>query len=126
MTLTRETGNSRRRLLVCGSGRRTTQLFLKLGSRVGFAESRLKLLYSPSDWKRMNLKQAMDLIKQCTDHMDALYHKVVFDEWAVISLGERDGKVLGYLGPRKDDFQKSFLNDVGALRAELRKAKPVV
>jgi hypothetical protein len=74
----------------------------------------------------MNLKQAMALIKQCTDQMDALYHNVVFDEWVVISLGESDGKVLGYLGPRKDDFQKSFLNDVGALRAELRKAKPIV
>jgi hypothetical protein len=74
----------------------------------------------------MTLEQSMALIKQCADQMDALYHNVVFDEWAVISLGERDGKVLGYLGPRKDDFQKSFLNDVGALRAELRKAKPIV
>ena len=72
----------------------------------------------------MTLKQAIALTQQCAQQMDALYQKVVFDEWAVISLGEKDSQVLAYAGPRKSDFQKNFLNDVGALRAELRKARP--
>jgi hypothetical protein len=53
--------------------------------------------------------------------MDALYQKVVFDEWAVISLSEKGSQVPAYTGPRKADFQKNFLSDVGELRAELRK-----
>jgi hypothetical protein len=51
--------------------------------------------------------------------MEARYGKPVFDEWAVLSVGERKGHVLAYLGPRKADFQKNFLSDVRPLRAGL-------
>jgi hypothetical protein len=51
--------------------------------------------------------------------MDARYKKPVFDEWAVISIGEGKGRLLAYLGPRKADFQKNFLTDVAPLRAGL-------
>ncbi len=67
----------------------------------------------------MTLKQATKLIKSCAEQMDARYKKVVFDEWAVVSLADRKGRLLAYMGPRKEGFQKNFLADVGALREGL-------
>ena len=51
--------------------------------------------------------------------MNARYKKVVFDEWAILSLAGRKGHLLAYRGPRKEGFQKNFLADVGALREGL-------
>ena len=51
--------------------------------------------------------------------MNARYQKVVFDEWALISLAAHKVVVLAYLGPRKEGFQKNFLTDVGGLREGL-------
>lgn len=67
----------------------------------------------------MTLKQATKLIESCAEQMDARYKKAVFDEWAVISLADRKGRLLAYIGPRKEGFQRNFLADVGALRAGL-------
>ncbi len=51
--------------------------------------------------------------------MDARYNKTVFDEWAIISLADQKGRVLTYIGPRKEDFKQNFLADAGPLRAGL-------
>jgi hypothetical protein len=51
--------------------------------------------------------------------MDAHYRKVVFDEWAIVSLRQNKGRLLAYVGPRKQDFQKNFLVDAGSLRPGL-------
>ena len=67
----------------------------------------------------MTLEQATQLITSCTEQMNARYQKVVFDEWAVISLDARKGRVLAYNGPRREGFQKNFHTDVGALREGL-------
>ena len=67
----------------------------------------------------MTLDQATKLIESCAGQMNARYKKVVFDEWAVISLMPRKGRMLAYIGPRKEGFQKNFLTDVGALREGL-------
>jgi hypothetical protein len=67
----------------------------------------------------MTLDQATKLIESCAGQMNARYKKVVFDEWAVISLTPRKGRILAYIGPRKEGFQKNFLTDVGALREGL-------
>jgi hypothetical protein len=67
----------------------------------------------------MRLDQATELIKSCAEQMNARYKKVVFDEWAAISLAGRKGRVLAYFGPRKEGFQKNFLTDAGALRQGL-------
>ena len=67
----------------------------------------------------MTLDQAIELIKSCTEQMNARYNKVVFDEWALVSLAGRKGRLLAYSGPRKAGFQKNFLTDVGALREGL-------
>lgn len=67
----------------------------------------------------MTLEQATNLIKSCAEQMNARYKKVVFDEWAIISIDGRHGRILVYLGPRKDGFQKNFQTDVAALREGL-------
>jgi hypothetical protein len=51
--------------------------------------------------------------------MDIRYGKIVFDEWAIVSLAENKARVLVYIGPRNDEFLHSFAKDLGALRAEL-------
>jgi hypothetical protein len=53
------------------------------------------------------------------EQMQALYKKPVFDEWAIVSLGEQKGHVLAYVGPRKDGFKRNFVEDAGALRTGL-------
>jgi len=55
--------------------------------------------------------------------MDAGYGQVVFDEWAIISLASRKGRILAYLGPRKEGFQKNFRTDLGTLREGLLNPK---
>jgi len=51
--------------------------------------------------------------------MNDRYRKVVFDEWAVVSLADHKGRLLAYIGPRKAGFQKNFLTDAGPLREGL-------
>ena len=70
----------------------------------------------------MTLDEAKSRITSCANQMDARYGKTVFDEWAMVSLAENKARVLAYIGPRNDDFLKNFINDLGALRAELRDA----
>ena len=67
----------------------------------------------------MTLEHATKLIGSCAERMNDLYQKAVFDEWAIVSLVQHKAKILTYLGPRKDDFQKNFATDVQDLRAEL-------
>ncbi len=71
----------------------------------------------------MTLDEVKLLIKTSVAQMDACYGKVVFDEWAIISLAENRARVLTYVGPRNDDFLKNFANDLGSLRAELLKGE---
>lgn len=67
----------------------------------------------------MTLDEVKNLIKTCAEQMDAAYGKMVFDEWAAISLAENKARVLAYVGPRNDDFLKNFVKDLGSLRSEL-------
>jgi len=67
----------------------------------------------------MTLDKAKKLIKSCDEQMHARYSRPVFDEWAIVSLAEQKGRLLSYNGPRKDGFQRNFLNDAGSLRAGL-------
>ena len=67
----------------------------------------------------MTLEKATTQIGDCAKRMNDLYQKVVFDEWAIVSVVQHKAKILAYLGPRKDDFQKNFATDVQDLRADL-------
>lgn len=71
----------------------------------------------------MNLQETSSLVKKCADAMNTRYRRIVFDEWAIVSLMEMRGRVLNYLGPRNDDFLKNFVSDLGPLRAELMHAQ---
>jgi len=67
----------------------------------------------------MTLEQAKNWIKACAQQMHAQYQKVVFDEWAIVSLAENKGRIWAYIGPRKDGFRRNFATDASALRAGL-------
>jgi hypothetical protein len=67
----------------------------------------------------MTLDQATELIKTCAEQMNARYKRFVFDEWAVVSLAGRKGRVLAYIGPRREGFQQNFHTDVAGLREGL-------
>jgi len=71
----------------------------------------------------MTLDEASRQIQACAQKMNDRYGRVVFDEWAVVSLGKQKARILSYAGPRNDDFLKSFAEDLGALRAELLDSK---
>jgi hypothetical protein len=71
----------------------------------------------------MTLDEAFEEIKACASHMDSRYGNTVFDEWAIVSLVENKARVLAYIGPRNDEFLKHFVDDLGALRAELHADK---
>ena len=68
----------------------------------------------------MTLDDITTQTRACADQMNSRYGKVVFDEWAVVSLAENKARVLAYMGPRNDDFLKNFVKDLGVLRTALR------
>jgi hypothetical protein len=67
----------------------------------------------------MTLDQVNNLIQSCAAQMNSRYKKVVFDEWAVISLAYQKVHLLAYIGPRKLGFQENFLTDAGSLKSGL-------
>lgn len=69
----------------------------------------------------MTLDDANRLIKSTALKMNELYGKVVFDEWAIVSLAHQQARILAYTGPRNDVFLKNFANDLGTLRSLLLK-----
>jgi hypothetical protein len=69
----------------------------------------------------MTLEQAKAIIKRCAEQMHVQYKKMVFDEWAIVMLEESRGRVLAYMGPRKEGFRGNFQADAGTLRAGLMK-----
>lgn len=71
----------------------------------------------------MTLDQAAKQIRVCSQKMNDLYGRIVFDEWVVISLAQHRARILFYAGPRNDDFLKNFATDLGSLRAELLSPK---
>jgi hypothetical protein len=67
----------------------------------------------------MTLEQAKRLVASCTEEMNARYKKVVFDEWAIVSIAGGKPQVLAYSGPRKEGFLKNFSSDAKSLREGL-------
>ncbi len=67
----------------------------------------------------MNLEEAKQAIAVCAGQMNNRYRKIVFDEWAIVSMGEKQARLLAYFGPRKEGFQQNFLTDAGQLRQSL-------
>jgi hypothetical protein len=68
----------------------------------------------------MTLGEAISLIKLTAERMDELYHKPVFDEWAIVTRSGEKTLLLHYAGPRKEQFQKKFFEDTKELRQQYR------
>jgi hypothetical protein len=64
----------------------------------------------------MKLEAAIREIKTCADQMNARYGRMVFDEWAIVSLADGKAKLVHYLGPRLAGFQQNFAADAAGLR----------
>lgn len=64
----------------------------------------------------MTLEQAWRSVGECAQAMDELYQDVVFDEWAIVSIGDSQVQTVSYSGPRAEAFEASFERDSSALR----------
>lgn len=72
----------------------------------------------------MTIDQAEQELKKCADQMRVRYGgRTVFDEWALISVSETKGRILGYIGPRKEGFRTNFASDLSGLKASLQSRK---
>lgn len=65
----------------------------------------------------MKLEAARTHIQAALARMSAAYGQPVFDEWAVLGLGGKQG-VFAYTGPRPDRFRREMPDDAAPLRAE--------
>lgn len=65
---------------------------------------------------RMDLETAHRHIQTANDRMRACYLKPVFDEWAILALGTKNG-VMAYEGPRPNVFKQQLPDDAEPLRA---------
>jgi hypothetical protein len=66
----------------------------------------------------MDLNQVIRRIDDCVLQMNARYSDIVFNEWAIVAIGDRRIRLLNYKGKRPD-FMDRFLLDAGALRHQL-------
>jgi len=64
----------------------------------------------------MHLEEAIKHIKTCADQMNARYGKIVFDEWAIVSVVSGKVSLVHYHGPRLTGFQTNFAADAAGLR----------
>jgi len=74
----------------------------------------------------MTIDAASQSIAACTAQMNARYGRVVFDEWAILSLRDHKARVLVYQGPRREEFVANFAADLGSLRSGLLDPKYAV
>ena len=65
----------------------------------------------------MDLAAARAHIQQHLDRMSTVYRLPLFDEWAILSVGEQTHGVPAYSGPRPDAFRRSLQVDTAPLRA---------
>jgi hypothetical protein len=65
----------------------------------------------------MDLPTAREHIRLHLERMSAAYGRPLFDEWAVLSVGDDTRGVPVYSGPRPDGFRRTLLDDTAPLRA---------
>src|SRR5262245_61169018 len=65
----------------------------------------------------MDLATARAHIQQHLERMTAAYRRPLFDEWAVLSVGEDTRGVPVCSGPRPDVFRRNLQADTAPLRA---------
>jgi hypothetical protein len=85
--------------------------------------AKVEIHHAANSGEFMTLSQTLDSVKSCSDSMNARYGKTVFNEWAIVSLQRGQERIVFYDGPRKEHFQKNFVNDLGSLRTEVLNTK---
>lgn len=68
----------------------------------------------------MTLETAWKSILHCAEEMNVRYRDTVFDELAIVSIGDSQTKTLSYQGPRREEFANSFPRDSAGLRKTVR------
>ncbi len=71
----------------------------------------------------MTLEQADALIKESIDKMNAIYRQPVFDEWAIVTQTDKQGLVLAYNGPRVENVQRGFFDDLKHILSDMESDK---
>jgi hypothetical protein len=69
----------------------------------------------------MTLDEAIEVVRTHICRMEEVYHKPVFDEWALVAMFGTKGRALHYSGPRREEFHNGFNRDVQVFAAELRR-----
>ena len=67
----------------------------------------------------MTLDKSVAAIKLCSEKMNGMYGRVIFNEWVLLSFSDGGAKMIAYSGPRKEHFQSNFASDVEELRPRL-------
>jgi len=71
----------------------------------------------------MTIEDSIPRLRECARRMNETYGRVVFDEWAVVSLLPDRSRLLDYTGSRREEFAVHFNRDLAALRQSLLKGK---
>jgi hypothetical protein len=71
----------------------------------------------------MELDEAVEIIRFYLREMDKLYKRPVFDEVAIVHVGEKQPEVYYYEGPRGSVFASDFMDNTRSLR-ELMDSQP--
>lgn len=67
----------------------------------------------------MNLETAISRIQRSFRKMNEAYHRPVFDELAIVGIGDASVKLHFYEGPREAEFMTDFADKTVSLRQEL-------
>ena len=68
----------------------------------------------------MTLEQAWRSILNCAEEMNSRYREVVFDELAIVSIGDNQTRTVSYQGPRREVFADNFPKDAASLKKTVR------
>jgi hypothetical protein len=61
----------------------------------------------------MTLEKAVTLVQSQMARMTELYGKTLFNEWAIVAVADRKGRILHYEGQRRSDLQQTLAGDLG-------------
>jgi hypothetical protein len=70
----------------------------------------------------MTVDEALKQIVECAEKMRVRYGgRTVFDEWAIVAFSQGRGRILTYVGPRREGFKSNFAADASGILSGLMK-----
>ena len=67
----------------------------------------------------MNLDEAIQAVKRCSESMNVKYGDILFDEWLIVHMGDTD-RILAHSGPRGEEIVLDFGTDTEAVHKLLQ------